>query len=213
MDKEKEVLIEEYINVCVLKRCGALVGPDECCEQIIKSGLKQLVLDHLWTTIKKENCAQYCAGHCLSRKYCDKGNTYCYPIPLRKRRANRTVAVMFAYYCAERAAAYAADAADYAAAAAGYAASAADAAAEASAARAAADAAGRAAGRAAGAAASAASAARAAGYAADAAAYAAAAAAAADTAAYAAYAAAREEFYRAAAEELIRLIDAWGDED
>jgi len=146
---------EGFITPCTLCRCGQLVGNKECCDKIEESGLKQIVLDYLWQNIEKEHCAQYFEGICLTRKQCKKGQTYCYPIPIKSKKINRDVVVKFARWCANEAkntadaadaaaadaAAYAADAAaDAAAAVAAYAvAYAADAAAAAAADAAAAD--------------------------------------------------------------------------
>jgi hypothetical protein len=77
--------------------------------------MSKIVLDHLWTSIKKENCAQFYKGRCVSRKICNNKQSYCYPIPLRKKAINRTVVVMYAYYCADKAESSAAIAADIAA--------------------------------------------------------------------------------------------------
>ena len=136
---------DEYTKVCVLRRCGQLDGNPACCKRMKRNqynieyndvinafypvgdriDLRRIVLDHLWTSIKKEDCAQFHMLRCVSRRFCNDEQSYCYPIPLRDKRVNRIVCVMFAYYCADQAQntadaaaadAAAADAATYAAA-------------------------------------------------------------------------------------------------
>ena len=133
--------MEKYTDVCVLRRCGQLDGNPACCKRMNRGqynieyndvinafypvgdpiDMRNIVLNHLWTSIKEENCAQFYKGWCVSRRNCNDEQSYCYPIPLREKRINRTVVVMFAYYCADKAessAAAAAAAATYADAAA-----------------------------------------------------------------------------------------------
>ena len=123
--------MSKYLACCVLRRCGQLDGNEACCKRMKRNqynieyndvinafypvgdriDLRRIVLDHLWTSIKEENCAQFHKGCCVSRKNCNNEQSYCYPIPLRKKAINRTVVMMYAYYCADKAetaAAYAA---------------------------------------------------------------------------------------------------------
>jgi hypothetical protein len=204
---------QEYTKVCVLRRCGNIEGcedarlpifdTDEHGEIIdMKIDGKSLMIDEIWHQISFDNCAQYVDGICLSRFRCRKAQTYCYPIPVIGKKPNRVVAVMFAWYCADRAtdaadAAYADAAAAYADAAYADAAAATAAAADAAAATAAA------------ATAAAAYAAAAAAYAADADADAATAAAYADAATAAVDA--RDRFYLDASREIEKLVESWGD--
>ena len=142
--------MSKYLACCVLRRCGQLDGNEACCKRMKRGqyniefepvtntyrpigdriDMRNIVLDHLWTSIKEENCAQNYKGWCVSHRNCSDKQYYCYPIPLREKTINRTVVVMFAYYCADQAessaaaatytadaaAAAAADAATYAAA-------------------------------------------------------------------------------------------------
>ena len=123
-------MTENYTDVCVLRRCGELEGPEECCLQIQQSGLKKIVLDYLWSAMPCARCACNTGERCLllwHRTPVAPGTAYCYP-HLSSKRPTRVVIVMFALYCADRAAARAAAAARVAAYAAAARADAADAA-------------------------------------------------------------------------------------
>jgi len=90
-----------YTPVCVLRRCGQLEGPAECCAQIHEAGLDKLVLESILQHISRETCAQFYEGRCITRFSCRDVQSYCYPVPLAWKRPNRVVAVMFAWYCAD----------------------------------------------------------------------------------------------------------------
>ena len=104
---------ENYVHACYLRRCGQIEGCKDArlpvydtdaegnvIEMVGVDGAK-LVLDSIWEQISHEKCAQFCAGHCLTRFNCDVKQTHCYPVPVAGKRPNKLVAVMFAWYCAD----------------------------------------------------------------------------------------------------------------
>jgi hypothetical protein len=119
----------EYTKACLLRRCGQIEGCEDARLPVYDTDKKgniiemhvdgvRLVLDSIWEQISHEKCAQFCAGHCLTRFKCEVKQSYCYPIPVSGKRPNKIVTVMFAWYCADVAenAAHAAYAAAYTAA-------------------------------------------------------------------------------------------------
>jgi hypothetical protein len=103
----------EYTRVCVLRRCGGIDGcatarlpvyDTDAAGNIVEMPEvdgKRIVLAAIWQQINSDTCALSLDGHCLMRYKCERGQTYCYPVPLHGKRANRIVASMFASYCVD----------------------------------------------------------------------------------------------------------------
>lgn len=84
---------ESYTKVVALYRCGAVYDPNNIIDEIFWDA-KSIVLEYIWDTINKKNCAQWVgslgSGVCLSRERCGRERCYCYPI-ISKKKINREV--------------------------------------------------------------------------------------------------------------------------